>query len=130
MKQTCQRVRGVRDVEVNQIGPPFFGHQPQDVFHEVAVGIEERKAFPVHEVLAGEVGDQGGLAGAGLADDVHVGAAVGALDAEAVMLVAEVGHGRPELFQCRLQPVCQGVALLIAEQVALSSEESPVVELP
>jgi len=57
------------------------------------MGIEQRKAFPVHEVLAREVGDQGGLAGAGLADDVHMGAAVDALDAEATMLVAEVGDG-------------------------------------
>jgi len=45
--------------------------------------VKQRQAFPVRHVLAGEIGDQGGLAGAGLADDVHVGATVGALDAEA-----------------------------------------------
>src|SRR5439155_13662378 len=88
-----ERVRSVRDVEVNQIGPPFFGNKIQNVFRQVAVGIEERKAFAMHEVLAGEVSDQRGLAGAGLADDVQVGAAVGALDAEATMIVAEVGDG-------------------------------------
>src|SRR5437588_860472 len=55
---------------------------------------EQGTAFAVQDVLAGEVGNQGGLSGARLADDVHVGAAVGALDAEGATVVAEVGLGK------------------------------------
>jgi hypothetical protein len=57
------------------------------------VGVEQRKAFAVHEVLAGKVANQGGLARSGLPDDVHVGAAVGAPDSEATPQVAEVSCG-------------------------------------
>src|SRR5207237_2474167 len=60
---------------------------------QVAVVSERRKSFPVDQVLALEVVYQRALARPGLADDVHVGPAVGALDAKTPPLVAEVGFG-------------------------------------
>ena len=104
-----KRVGGIRHIEVNQIGPPFFGHQPENVFREVAVGIEQREAFAVHEVLAREVGNQRGLAGPGLADDVHVGAAIGALDAEATMFVTEVDLGDGSDSTVKPRPFHKGI---------------------
>jgi hypothetical protein len=55
------------------------------------VGIEEGEAFAVHEVLARKIGNQRGLPRPGLANHVHVGAAVGPLDAKTAPLIAEVG---------------------------------------
>ncbi|PYU95503.1 MAG: hypothetical protein DMG25_04025 [Acidobacteria bacterium] len=44
----------------------MLGHQVQDMLHQITMRIEQREAFAVHEVLAAEIHDQGGLAGAGL----------------------------------------------------------------
>jgi hypothetical protein len=55
------------------------------------VWVEQCQAFAVCDVLAGKIGDERRFAGAGLADDVHVGAAIPALDAEAPPMMPKVG---------------------------------------
>ena len=78
-------------VEVNQIGAPFVGDKAKNLLYQVPVRIKERKAFAVQGVLTSQIRHQRGLSGSRFADDVHVGASVGALDAKANVLVAEVG---------------------------------------
>jgi len=72
----------------------FLRHKDQHLRYEVTARVEERKSLANRRVLAREIRDQGGLAGARFADDVHVGAAVGALDAKGAALATEVGLGK------------------------------------
>ena len=53
--------------------------------------VEQRQPLAARDVLAGKICDQSRFAGAGLPDNVHVGAAIRALDAEMPPIISEVG---------------------------------------
>jgi hypothetical protein len=63
-------------IDVDQVIGPRAGDMVKRGPSEVAVGIEESEAFAGGEVLADQVEEKRALAGAGLADDVEVAAAL------------------------------------------------------
>jgi len=83
-------VRGVRYVEVDQIGAPLGGVGAADFFYEIAVRVEQGESVPRLEIGAHKGLEKRRLSGAGLPDEIHVGEAVGLPDAEEPSVVAKV----------------------------------------
>ena len=72
----ADRPLDVGGVDVDEIVGTGAGDVIERGFGEVAVRIEQRNTFAGREVLGDEVKEQRALAGAGLADDVEVPAAI------------------------------------------------------
>ncbi len=75
------------------IADALLGHVFEQEVGGLAVRVDESHAFAVLDVLDGHVLEHGGLAHAGLADDVDVRGAVFGFDAEFDPFVAGIGLG-------------------------------------
>jgi hypothetical protein len=78
-------------IEEHDIRSAPLGNPGREPLYEVAVRIDDRAAVAIADVLPQERFEQRGLAGAGLPDHIHMGAAVGALHAEEAVGAAAVG---------------------------------------
>ena len=66
----------VAGIEIQDVVGALGRHRVDDSFGQIAMWIEKRKAATGCEVLQHEGEQQGGFTGAGLADHVHVAAAI------------------------------------------------------
>ena len=81
-------------VEVDDVFDAVRRAGRKDGLDELAMRVDDGHAFPVPDVLDDHVRKEHGLTGTGLSEHVHVLAAVAALDAEDLVLGAEVGLGK------------------------------------
>jgi hypothetical protein len=95
----CERVEPKREIRVRRIEEDhapqtLYGYRSGDLVKEITMGIEQGAPVSEREILLKEGLDEGGLARAGLANDIHVGPAVGALDTEDLSPVVEGRSGK------------------------------------
>jgi hypothetical protein len=85
---------GVGHVEIDQVGAPLLGESAQKFVRQIAVRVEYGAAAARAQILPDQGLKEGGLAHAGLTEQVHVRPAVGLFDPEGPGRVAEVGPGK------------------------------------
>src|ERR1700687_2583706 len=78
-------------VEEDEIRSASWRQPAVELLYQIAVRVHDRAAVTLADVLPEQGLKESGLAGAGLSNHIHMGAAVGALDAEEAAVAAEVG---------------------------------------
>src|SRR3989344_3006442 len=72
----AHRPPNVAGVEINEVLHALLGDMPQDEVNQSAVGIDDRETLAGLDVLDDHVTQEGRFAGAGLADQINVAAAI------------------------------------------------------